>query len=189
MTGRTICSIRRAASGWAGGSAPSCRCRARRSAMRGRRSTRSAYQPGRRQRGARRADAAGHDRRRAARPDRAVAALLCGRRRVGARLWLSVDRAARRQQRSDRRAQPGRILDRGAGARRSAISGSCRSSTRGNIYTSPLPSFTGLPLRRRDRACAIIRTSGRSASMSARRSTRSRAIARIAVYVSLGQAF
>ena len=45
---------------------------------------------------------------------RAVAALLFGRRRIGARLRLSAARAAGHRRRSDRRPRPGRIRARGA---------------------------------------------------------------------------
>ena len=65
-------------------------------------------------RGRRRPHPAGDDHRRQRADDRPVAAVLFGRRRVGARLWLSAARAARRRRRSDRRPRPGRIRPRSA---------------------------------------------------------------------------
>ena len=119
MTDRTTCSIRPAASACRRASRPRRRCRAAASSTPARQIDGSFYLPGSRHRHRRRADAAGHHLRREPRPDRAVAALLCRRRRLGARLRLPGAGPARPGvRRSDRRPQPHRIRARGAGAGR-----------------------------------------------------------------------
>ncbi len=74
----------------------------------------SAYQPLGDASRLRRARPAGLDPGRQRRQHRAVAAILFGRRRIGARLRLSGYRPARRQQRARRRVEPRRIRARGA---------------------------------------------------------------------------
>ena len=132
---------------------------------------------GQRRRG--RADPARHDPRRRARRHRAVAALLFGRRRVGARLWLSAARAARRRRRSDRRAQPGRIRlearDPAEGVRRQFRDRAVPRRRHAVDRRDARLQATGSSARAS--ACAIIRASGRSGSTSARRSIRRRATA------------
>ena len=59
----------------------------------------------------------------------------------------------------------------------------------GNISTSPLPRLRRPPASAPASACATIPASARSGSTSAPRSIRAAATRRIAVYVSLGQAF
>ena len=59
----------------------------------------------------------------------------------------------------------------------------------GTLTTDSLPQLRQLAIRRRASACAIIRRSGRSGSTSAPRSTASTGDSRVAVTVSLGQAF
>ena len=132
------------------------------------------------QRRRRRADPARDDRRRRSLRHRAVAALLFGRRRVGARLRLSAARAQGRRRRSDRRPRPGRVRARSAHSPEAVR----RQFRRRAILRRRLADDQGdaglqqLALRGRASAFAIIRASGRSASMSACRSTARRATGR-----------
>ena len=111
---------------------------------------------------------------------RAVAALLFGRRRIGARLRLSAARAQGHGRRPDRRPRPCRVRARGAhppeAVRRQfrgrAVLRRRLADDRGRCPTSR----TGAS--RPAWACVIIRASARSASTSACRSTARRATGR-----------
>ena len=143
---------------------------------------------GRRELHPRRAGAVRLDLRHPARPDRAVAAALCGRRRLGARLRLSGAGPARPQQRAARRAQSVRASSRSRAATGSAITAWSASSTRARCLRRNIPTFSDMrfgvgiggrvytnfgPVRV-DVATPIGRRAGE---------------ALITVYVSIGQAF
>ena len=109
------------------------------------------------------------------RPDRAVAALLCRRRRLGARLRLPGARAARSGvRRSDRRPQPDRIRARGAGPgrqfRHRAVH---RRRQHLDLAAAAASTICGSAPAS---ACATTPASARSGSTSARRSIRAAAI-------------